>query len=123
MEYNFEQELQKEQERTKKYILDNPYPTYEEINNKIKNEFHLIAEYGYQNHEYCKKIYDNPYNKDIIIEMGKKIYKRGGFQALQMNFHILKYSSPTIDSKDISIRCYWSNVEQYFKNVCNEWIA
>ena len=122
-EKQFEKELKAEEKKTKKYIKKNPYPTYKQMIERIKNHLELYAEYGESNHEWLKTIYENPYNEEIAVKMGKLIYKKGGMTALQANFTIGKYASPTIESDDCSIKSYWSVVEHYFENVCEEWKA
>ena len=69
----------------KQFVILNPYPSYDDMLKNIGNRIDLEAEYGTQNHIWCKIIYDNPTNKDLIVETGKAIYKMGGTQALTKN--------------------------------------
>jgi hypothetical protein len=104
------------------FVKENPYPTYEVMLNKLNAE--LWAEYGKINHVCCKIIYENPTNKDLIVEMGKKIYECGGIRALYANHDILNYHSPYGDRKNHNvIRSQARMIEFYFEDVCSEWKA
>ena len=83
----------------------------------------MYAEYGLLNHIWCKKIYENPIDKELIIEMGKKIFERGGIQALTMNHNVIKYVSPYWQSTNSIIKGQGRMVAEYFQEVCEEWKA
>jgi hypothetical protein len=104
-----------------KFVKENPYPTYKEMMNKLDNHMDLFSEYGKMQHNWCKTIYENPTNKDIIIETGKKIYRLGGMQALVSNNTILKYFSPYWDSLDSDIKNQGDVIDLYFAGVTLEW--
>ena len=108
-------------EAIKKFVLTNPYPSYEEMMERIDSRVDLFAEYGPKNHEWCKTIYENPTNQKLIVEMGKAIYKRGGMHALCKNHEIIKYFSPYWSSSDQEIRVQGRIIEEYFEGVCVEW--
>jgi len=117
-----------EKEIIKEFAKSNPYPEYKEIYNflKINSENNLtcldmLCEYHEINHNYCKIIYDNPNNEELIIDIGKKIYDRGGMQALQQNYYVLKliYSNSTNNI----IKGYSRIIENYFQKVTYEWLA
>lgn len=55
-----------------KFVKETPYPNYEEMVEKLDDYIDLWSEYSEQNHICCKMIYENPRNKKLIIEMGKK---------------------------------------------------
>ena len=101
------------------YIVKHPYPDYEEVCRKFKNHIDILAEYGEVHHICCKRIYENPNDHEMIIEMGKKIYKLGGIQALVMNFNVIEafYSKSNIPSIIGQIRI----VETCFARVSPEW--
>ena len=105
------------------YVKLNPYPSYDEMIEKIIDKLDLYAEYGEFNHICCKIIYENPTNKDLIIKMGKKIYCRGGMTALQANCYTITNFSPFYKSTDIRIKSFGRLVEFYFQDVCDEWKA
>ena len=89
------------------------YPTFEEMQNKLKRRLDLDSEYGKVNHDCCKAIYENPQNEDLIVKNGKIIYHRGGFTALQANFYIIVYEwNNTILA---------SKLEKIFEKVSDEW--
>jgi hypothetical protein len=94
------------------HVKINPYPEYNFILKTIENNIRLWAEYGKHNHVCCKTIYENPNNKDLIVDMGKQIYKTGGMQALVMNYNIIKLFSSYSQI---------TNIEEYFQEVCSEW--
>lgn len=94
-----------------------PYPNYEEMLEKLDNNIELWCEYGKKNHICCKKIYENPTNRNLIIEMGKKIYEMGGLQALLANHTIIKNFSPYSSSTNIIIKMQERVIKEYFKEV------
>ena len=104
----------------KKFVQTNPYPSYEEMMERIDCRLDLFAEYGTQNHEWCKIIYENPTNKELIVKVGKAIYKMGGTQALSKNHEIIKCFSPYYKNPDIKIQ-QGRMIEEYFEDVCAEW--
>ena len=57
-----------------KFVIENPYPKYEEVIKIIKNEDHrmyvdMFAEYGKKNHKWMKEIYENILEKEIVKKM------------------------------------------------------
>ena len=64
------------------FVKTMPYPTYEEMLETLDNRIDLWSEYSEYNHMCCKIIYENPTNKNVIVEMGKKIHAMGGMQSL-----------------------------------------
>ena len=105
------------------FVKVTPYPNYEEMLEKLDNHIELWCEYGKQNHIYCKTIYENPTNKNLIIEMGKKIYKMGGMQALLSNHTIIKYLSPYWNSTNKIIKSQGGIIQEYFQDVSSDWKA
>ena len=100
-------------------VLAYPYPDFETMTQKLTSRIDIYAEYGELNHLCCKAIYENPTNPELIIDMGKKIYQRGGMQALVMNFYVLQsmYSGSNIPAINGQPRI----IESYFTKVCPEW--
>ena len=118
--------IQVENELLREYVIANPYPEFNEISSILKENIDFLdmyAEYGLPNHNWCKIIYENPIDKELIIEMGKKIYERGGIQALTMNHSVIKYISPYWQSTNMVIKGQGRMVEEYFQEVCEEWYA
>jgi len=104
-----------------RFVQSNPYPSYEEMMERIDCRVDLFAEYGPKNHDWCKTIYENPTNKKLIVEIGKAIYKMGGIQALSTNHEIIKCFSPYWRSSDPEIRVQGRIIEGYFEDVCSRW--
>ena len=57
-----------------KFVIENPYPKYEEVIKIIKNEDHrmyvdMFAEYGKKNHKWMKEMYENILEKEIVKTM------------------------------------------------------
>ena len=115
--------IQVDDEMIIEFVKATPYPNYEEMLEKLDNHIDLWSEYGIQNHICCKIIYENPTNKNLIVEMGKKIYKMGGMQALSANHTIIKYLSPYWKSANIIIKSQGVIIQEYFQDVSSDWKA
>jgi len=113
--------IQEENEVIEEFVKVTPYPSYEEMLETLENHIELWAEYGNFNHVCCKTIYENPLNKNLIVEMGKNIYAMGGLQALSANHSIIKYFSPYWKSTNIIIKMQGRIIEEYFQDVSSEW--
>lgn len=108
------------------FVKNNKYPSYSDIEKKLP--INLKCEYGEPNHYYCKTIFENPTNLKIIRKMGRKIYERGGFQALQANYYTLMCYSPfgiearlqpKMDAMVLS--CWASSYIEYAWSGIGEW--
>lgn len=84
--------LEEEEKAVEKFIREHPYPGYDEIRNKLPIE--LWAEYGTLNHEWCKMIYENLTNDNIMEEYMGKIMRRGGLTAGQANHRTMTGYTP-----------------------------
>ena len=86
----------------KTFIKNNPYPKYEKvvetlisiaravpIANLKQEVFNMISEYGRENHEWMKEIYENIMDEKVIRENGKKINNRGGKVAMVENYYLI----------------------------------
>jgi hypothetical protein len=102
------------------FVKENPYPTYREMLKKLDHHIELSSEYGKFQHEWCKTIYENPSDKDLIVETATKIYRLGGIQALMSNHTILSYFSP-YESFDETVKDQKNVLSLYFSNVTMEW--
>ena len=89
------------------------YPSFKDMQEKLKRRPSLWAEYGAVNHDCCKSIYDSPHNEDLVVKMGKIIYKRGGMTALQANYYVIVFEWK---NKELA-----SHLEKVFEKVCDEW--
>jgi hypothetical protein len=110
-----------ELEVLRKFVSHNKYPDYETMCNKLEKHVALWSEYGHHNHEWCKAIYENITNKDIIREKGELINKLGGFTAMQNNYYTLILFTPFANANNNVIRALpkmlissaWHNVGQW----------
>ena len=89
-----EAELTKDREKFLKFIKkNNPYPSYDFVSNdlilKKNKDFDQFDEYGTQNHEYMKEIYENIFDEILIKNNGEAMFERGGMQTLHMNYETL----------------------------------
>lgn len=120
---NIEDLIKVEDEAILNFVKETPYPNYEEMLEKLDDHIDLWSEYGEYQHLCCKIIYENPTNKNIIVERGKQIYKMGGKQALSAIHTIIKYFSPYWNSENIIIKMQGRIIEEYFQEVTPEWKA
>lgn len=111
----------KEDEMLVEFVKTTPYPNYKQMLKKLEGHIDLWSEYGEKNHKWCKIIYENPTNKNVIVEMGKNIYEGGGGHTLWMNTNIIKYFSPYWNSTNIIIKMQGGMIEQYFTDAFPEW--
>ena len=77
-----------------KFVIENPYPEYEEVIKIIKNEDHrmyldMFAEYGMDNHKWMKDIYENILEKEIVRKNGDLINERGDKTAMVYNYYTI----------------------------------
>ncbi len=90
------------------FVKSNPYQKDYDIMSAIL-PLQLDAEYGLANHEWCKTIYENMGNSQLINDIINKIFKCGGKQALNANLIILLDYSPLKTSENNIF------VKNYFK--------
>jgi len=111
-------------EELKEFIKENPYPSYEFIIDILSKKYlDLYVEYGEINHHYCKKIYENCYDDELVINIGKLIHKKGGFTALQANYYVMYFFCPFMKSSNNEIKFYASSFQYIFEKVTDEWKA
>jgi len=91
-----------------------------EIGTNIINSLHNMH-HGYNKlyHLYCKKIYENINNEEMIIKIVKKIYENGGTQALKICNDIFIFSSPFTKSNNIIIYSQLTKLTYFFENEKN----
>ena len=65
------------------------YPRREDVMRLIQRQPDLWAEYGLENHQCLRMIWNSINDADIIRRMGEEINERGGFQAMQANYYTL----------------------------------
>ena len=125
------EELEYIDKEVRKFTEDNPFPNYNEMEDLFdspKNPdlkyyaFMWRTEYGEVNHECLKKMYESHLDEHVCKEMGKKIYKRGGFVALQACYYIMFHFSPYRLSNDRLVRFYPEIVQHHWNGI-GEWQA
>ena len=87
-----EKERQKDIQKMKNFIIQNPYPKYGDVIKIIRKTDEFIykdAEYGTPNHEWMKEIYENILDKEIVKKNGEMINRRGDKQTMVMNYYTL----------------------------------
>ena len=89
MNFNDSESVDEEIQITMEVLRRYEYPDHEEVEEMIENMIELWADYGEENHECMETIWNNIVDRDLIQTMGEKINKRGGFQAMQANYHTL----------------------------------
>ena len=89
-----EDERQKDINKMKKFIKNNPYPEYDKVIDIIKKDqilgkdfMDMNSEYGTHNHQWMKEIYENIMDKEVVKQNGEFIYKRGSLFTMQMNYY------------------------------------
>ena len=116
-----EQKITEEDKMILQFVQKYPYPDHEDMLAKLNYYVDLYTEYSKLNHDCCKIIYENPNNEEIILNMGKQIYKNGGIKSLKATHRILKYFSPYWSSSNIIVKSHGSMIEVYFQSVTSEW--
>jgi hypothetical protein len=107
--------MQVEKDLLTDFVHHHPYPAYDSLLLMIENNLQLWAEYGIANHLFCKEIYENPHNKELIIERGQRIYKMGGMRALVHNYTVLKFLTPYWKCPIDSIQRQSLRIGEYFQ--------
>ena len=118
---NITQFITAEHQILENFVQQNPYPEYDIMLENISNIAYLWSEYGEHNHVWCKAIYENPTNEEIIVKMGKLIYKRGGIKSLSANYYTLLHFSPYKQSTHPVVTGQRRMIGIYFQQVCSEW--
>ena len=117
------------------FIIENPYPKYEEVIKIIKNEDHrmyvdMFAEYGRDNHKWMKDIYENILEKEIVKRNGELINERGDKTAMIYNYytilsvvnHFLRKAKPKMKQDDIILIQYnFKDIISSYWNGIGDW--
>jgi len=94
-----------------------PYPTLEDMEEKLENNLELEAEYGEKNHEWCERLYYGILDEDIIYEVGKEIYEWGGTRAMAANYETLVRFSPFWESVDEDVRPFCRRIQIFWEGI------
>jgi len=113
-----------EQRVSMEFIEKHPYPDYNTICNRLLKDKKLdwYSEYSIDNHNRCKAIYEQPFNRDVARLIGQQINAIGGFTAMQANFYILAKYSPWATSNKMVIRSIPKIIEYHWDGI-GEWIS
>ena len=75
-----EKELEQDRKIILGFIKDNPYPSYKQVIEIIKNDktmediyLDMSAEYGEQNHQWIKETYENIMKEELVKHNGNSI--------------------------------------------------
>ena len=94
-----------------------PYPTLEDMEEKLEHHLELEAEYGEKNHAWCERLYYGILDEDIIYEVGKEIYEWGGTRAMAANYETLVGFSPFWESVDEDVRPYCRRIQIFWEGI------
>ena len=74
---------------------------------------------------YCKKIYENILDDEIIGEYAKKIYNKGGMEDLQIVFYLLIGYNPTVSIREVyTLRIKIKRIiDRAFEKHIDEWLC
>ena len=88
-----EKELERDREKLRKFVRNNPYPSYNFVANELilkqEKNFDQFSEYGTPNHDWIKEIYENLFDDEIVKKNGQYIYERGDTKTLHHNHQTL----------------------------------
>ena len=88
-----EKELERDRGVLRKFVKNNPYPSYNFVANELilkqEKDFDQFSEYGTPNHNWIKEIYENLFDNEIVKRNGKHICERGDTKTLQHNYQTL----------------------------------
>ena len=96
-----ESELERDRKKLRNFTKNNPYPSYKEVMTLIVNEskrdsafdkneiMMMLSEYGEDNHDWMKEIYENVLEKKIVKANGERINNKGGKVAMVWNYYTL----------------------------------
>ena len=88
-----EKELERDREVLRKFVKNNPNPSYNIVANELilkqEKDFDQFSEYGTPNHNWLKEIYENLFDNEIVKRNDKHISERGDTKTLQHNYQSL----------------------------------
>jgi hypothetical protein len=97
------------------FILANPYPSFEEMEDLQSRRIDLDAEYGQHNHMYCKEIYETMHldNRKLVEGWIQTIKSSGGSQALKCNVETMRLFSPIAKCTDVGVLQKFTDIYNY----------
>ena len=126
-----EKELEQDRKIILRFIKDNPYPSYEQVIEIIKNDktmediyLDMLAEYGEQNHQWIKEIYENIMKEELVKHNGNSINERGGMTTMHCNYYtvisVLRYLiQQRAPMKDYDVNLIWYNIRNILSSSWN----
>ena len=113
-----------EENMLREFVEENPFPTYLEMLERIKadlpHSLEVIAEYGEENHNCLRKMYESCFDKNVCREQGKIIYRRGGMEAMYQNYSAIRNYGITRQCENMIIRCYPCIIKCHWDGI-GEW--
>ena len=124
-----EKELEQDRKIILSFIKDNPYPSYKQVIEIIKNDRAIegiypdvFAEYGEQNHQWIKEIYENIMKEELVKHNGNSINERGGMTAMQFNYYTLISVLRYLVQQRTPMKYYDVNIWYNIRNIlCSSW--
>ena len=86
LSYNSRVNMARDKTFFMKFVIENPYPEYEEVIKIIKNEDHRMY---VDIHKWMKDIYENILEKEIVKKNGELINERGDKTAMVYNYYTI----------------------------------
>ena len=126
-----EKELEQDRKIILSFIKDNPYPSYKQVIEIIKNDktmedicLDMFAEYGEQNHQWIKEIYENIMKEELVKHNGNSINERGGMTTMHFNYYtlisVLRYLiQQRAPMKDYDVNLIWYNIRNILSSSWN----
>ena len=126
-----EKELEQDRKIILSFIKDNPYPSYKQVIEIIKNDKtmkdiypDMFAEYGEQNHQWIKEIYENIMKEELVKHNGNSINERGGMTTMHFNYYtlvsVLRYLiQQRAPMKDYDVNLIWYNIRNILSSSWN----
>ena len=84
----------------------------------------MSAEYGEQNHQWIKEIYENIMKEELVKHNGNSINERGGMTTMHFNYYtlisVLRYLiQQRAPMKDSGITLIWYNIRNILSSSWN----
>ena len=126
-----EKELEQDRKIILSFIKDNPYPSYKQVIEIIRNDKamkdiypDMFAEYGEQNHQRIKEIYENIMKEELVKRNGNSINERGGMTTMHCNYYtlvsVLRYLiQQRAPMKDYDVSLIWYNIRNILSSSWN----
>jgi hypothetical protein len=88
MNFNNQEEIDRELEIMENVLGRHEYPIFSDVEEMVEDFFESYANLDYQNYECMATIWYNMHDRDAIERMGEEIHRRGGLQAMQTHYYI-----------------------------------